>query len=131
MRLIQDAALQNSTPLPAAGATAQSATIDIGNPKGGEYEGFEVQVQVPVTPSLADAHTLTATLQDSADNITFASIPELAAFVITGGGGIGGPAFIDRWRLPSSARRYLQVQYAVQAGGGNNTAIQAVFSLTT
>lgn len=128
-RYIQDAALTIVTALPAAAANNNSATLDLGSTRAADYEGFEIEVDLPATPSLADAHTVTLQLQHSSDNITFANIPELEPLVATGAGGVGSAAVKQRVRLPSQTKRYIQLNQAVASGGGNNTAISSTMYL--
>lgn len=118
------------TALPAAGANNNSAAIDLRQETAETIgESFEVQVIVPALPALVEDKTVTVTLQDSADNEAFAPIPELATLVITGGAGGGAPETIRTVRLPSSARRYLRINQAVLAAGGNNTAVSSTLQL--
>jgi hypothetical protein len=111
--------------LPAQNTNVSSTAIDFGTPPA--PEAMELRVSVPATPSLANGQTITVTFQDSADNATFAAIPELAALVITGTGG-GGPATSRDVNLPASARRYVRVNIAASATAGDSTAISAVLA---
>lgn len=112
--------------LPAQNTNVNSASIDLGTPPAPEE--MELRVSVPATPSLANGQTITVTLQDSADNVTFANIAELSSLVITGGGGGGGPAAQRDVNLPASARRYVRVNIAASATAGDNTAVSAVLA---
>lgn len=128
-RNIQDAALRATTALPAAGANNNSASIDLEQPTADTInEGFSVQVKVPDLPALVDTKKVTITFQDSADNETFAAIPEFATFVVTAGAG-GGAAASRTVRLPSTARRYIRINQAVEAAGGTNTAASTTLQL--
>jgi hypothetical protein len=130
-RITKDAALLVTTALPAAGATANGSSIDLGSDEPGPIvDDFDVLVEVPATPSLADTKNITITLQDSADDSTFAAIGALKAQVIgPAAGGAGGSALEFRCKLPATVRRYVRASYAVDASGGDNTAISGTLSL--
>jgi hypothetical protein len=130
-RTIHDGLLKATTALPAAAAQANSASIDLEQVAISPVnEAFAVKVSVPALPSLANSTTATFKLQDSADDSSFDDIPELAALVMTGGGGVGAPAAERSYRLPDTARRYLRLNQAVAADGGNNTAVSSTLQLT-
>jgi hypothetical protein len=126
IRTIQDARLIQTIACPAANANLNSATLDLGT--GPHVADIEIQISIPATPSLVDAHAITMTLMHSADDITYVAIPELAPLVVTGAGGVGAAALTDSYRLPSSTQRYVQLNIAVANGGGNNTAISVTLS---
>ncbi len=116
-----------SVNLPAAGASASTAGINIGT--GPHIERNEVRVEVEALPSLADTKKATTTLEDSADGVTFAAIPQLAPIVQTGAGGAGAAAVLSECRLPSSFRGYLRATTAVEAAGGSNIAKKATVTV--
>lgn len=123
-RAIQDALLTTVHVLPAAGANVNGGSIDLGQTTANPInEKIEVELSVPATPSLVDAKTIIYSFQDSADNVTFVAIPELATLTSTGAGGVGAAAVLRNVKLPSSTRRYINVNAAVLAAGGDNTAI--------
>lgn len=129
-RFTKDAALVILTALAAAGATANSAAINLGAVEPGQLVNeFDVLIEVPATPSLVDAKTVIFTLQDSADGTTFAAIPELATLTILGAGGVGAAAAERRVKLPTSVRQYLRLSQVTLAAGGDNTAISSTLSL--
>lgn len=112
MHLLKDANLIKTVALPAAGASAQTDAIDL--MQGPDQEPrFEVEVSLPALPSLADTKSATVTLQDSADNVTFAAIAALAALVVTGAGGAGAAAASRKVRLPTNTRQYVRANVAV------------------
>lgn len=127
----RDAALTTTKACPAAGANHNTATLDLKSTTAGAFaDSVEVEIVIPALPSLADDKTLTVKLQDSADNTTFADIPELASLVVTGvATGKGGAAATRVVRLPSSAKRYLQANLAVASNGGDNTDKSVTVSL--
>jgi hypothetical protein len=118
-RILQDIELIKTKALPAAGASASTDSIEIGSTC---LENVQVKVSVVALPSLADAKKNTVTIEDSADNITFAAVPELATLVQTGAGGVGAAAASMTVYLPPSARKYVRATDSVDALGGDNTA---------
>lgn len=130
VRNIQDAALQAVIALPAAGATAVTAGIDLGQTLGGELEGLDVVVEIPATPALVDAKVITVTLKDSANGTDFTAIPNLAVPTITGiATGAGGSAMEFRVRLPQATRRYIRAEAAIPGDGGSNIAKSMTLSV--
>ena len=128
MRSLKDALLTRTLALPAAGASASTAPIDLTSASQTESP-FEVEVQVEALPNLAAGKSVTVTLEDSANGSAFAAIAELAPLEITGGVGGGAAAASLRVRLPSAARRHLRATADVEANGGNNTAASLSLAL--
>jgi hypothetical protein len=123
-RNIQDASLTSVKALPAAGASASQTGIDLGQITADCInEHVDVLLTTPAVPALVDAKTIIYTFEDSADNATFAAIPELATVTSLGAGGAGAAAVSRRVKLPPSTRRYLRVSATVLAAGGDNTAV--------
>ena len=130
-RNIQDALIKVTTALPAQNTNNNTASIDLGQTTAGSVnERIDLLLTVPATPALANGQTQTFQFQDSADNVTFAAIPQLASAVITGAGGVGGPALSWRLKLPGSARRYIRANQAASATAADNTAISSILQLT-
>jgi hypothetical protein len=116
--------------LPAAAATNYSDSIDLGSTTPGPLvDQLDLLLNLPATPSLVDAKTVTLAFQDSADNSSFAAIPELATVVATGAGGVGAAAIERRVKLPPSVRRYVRISQAVLTAGGDNTAISTTLAV--
>jgi hypothetical protein len=128
MRSLKDALLTRTLALPAAGASASTAPIDLTSASQTESP-FEVEVQVEALPNLAAGKSVTVTLEDSANGSAFAAIAELAPLEITGGVGGGAAAASLRVRLPAAARRHLRATADVEANGGNNTAASLSLAL--
>ena len=128
--LIRDNNLKVTKALPAAGATNYSASIDLraGTP-GVTQDDAQLEVAIPALPSLADAKTATVTVQDSADDSTFADVPALAPVVLTGVSTSGAAAVTRLFPLPKDLRRFVRVKQVVQSAGGDNTAKSSVTSL--
>jgi hypothetical protein len=127
-RNIGDAALEALKALPAAGAANYTDGIDLGQTLGGTIEGVEVVVQMEATDTLVDTKAVTFTLKDSADNITFAAIPGLAALTVTGTSGNVSAAYELRLRLPTATKRYIRLDASVPADAG--TVTDANYQLT-
>lgn len=129
-RLVQDALLTQTKALPAAAGTVNGTAIDTHATDPGAIGGHSnFQLSVPATPSLANSATLTFTVQDSADNSSFAAVSGLATLVMTGAGGVGSAAASQTWRLPPNLRRYVRVSVVESAAGGDNSAVSMTYKL--
>ena len=130
-RYTKDACLIRQFTLPAAGApSVYSDALDLGQSEIGPLvREFDVEIAVDAAPTLADGHNVTCTLQDSDDGVNFAPVPYIQPFVVPGAGGVGAAASKVQFGLATSIRRYLRLAAAVDAGGGDNTAVNATLSL--
>jgi hypothetical protein len=128
-RTLRDANLSVSKALPAAAASNLSASIDTANVNPGRVPNYEILIELPATPSLVDAKTITLKLQDSADDSSYADVADVPAQVLTGAGGVGAAALAYQFKAPIGLRRYLKLSQAVLTAGGDNTAISGVLSL--
>jgi hypothetical protein len=129
---MKDALLTNSKALPAAAANNAHTALDMGAVSSGSGRRVSGQIDlvltVPATPSLVDDKTITCTVQDSADNSSFANLPMVG--VVTGvATSQGGPATTFTWRLPPTCRRYVTVDRAVLTAGGSNIAVSTTIAL--
>ena len=131
MRKIQDALLNKTWALPAQNASTQSGSYDLGSAGDAVIEVIEVEVSVPATPSLADAQTIILSVEDSADNSTFAANEEAGQKTITGAGGSGGPATTAKFKLPSGIRRYFRIDATSSATSGDNSGVSATVKVLT
>ena len=122
LRNLRDASLVVTKACPAANANHNSGTIDLGVSPGAVTQFVELEIAIPALPSLAADKTLTVKVQDSADDSTYADVAELASFVVTGVSTSGSAAATRTLRMPSTIKRYVQVNLAVAASGGDNTA---------
>lgn len=126
---ITDLAALVTKALPAANATANSASIDLwagqGSQSGGVI-GVEnrrlLKVKLDATPNLADTKTVTIVIKDSADNSSFTAIDTVAVPVITASGGAGGAALERDIFLPPHTRRYVRAEATIPTSGGDSTA---------
>ena len=105
LRNMRDASLTAIIALPAAGAAANSPIIDLGTNSAGRAEDVEIVVELPATPALVDAKTITLTVQESDDGVTFAAQPDFPVQVATGGGGAGAAGLSHRTNLPLGLKR--------------------------
>jgi hypothetical protein len=128
----RDARLTITRALPAQNTNVNSTAIDLGSVVNGAVGNFcEFVIDLPATPSLANGQTMTITIQDSADNSSFAAVAGLSTLVVTGAGGVGAAAASRRVRLPSTLRRYVGINIAASATTGDNTAVSATFRIET
>jgi len=126
-RNIQDAALQLTKALPAAGASNQSDALDLGAVGGIKPECVEVEIQVPaIAAHVTTSSDITLKLQDSADNSSFADVDAIHQTVIPGVAVTGSVAKNARFRLPSQTRRYVRFNQACGATD-NNTGSSIVY----
>ncbi|MEN3369950.1 MAG: hypothetical protein V7609_2093 [Verrucomicrobiota bacterium] len=124
-RSLQDANLKVTRTLPAAGAANTSAALDLDIVGAGRVPGVELVIDLPATPSLVDAKTIILTVEDSADNSSFATVAAIPSITVTGAGGVGAAAVQTQLKLPIALRRYVRLAAATLAAGGDNTAITA------
>lgn len=119
---VADSTMTRTKAFPAAGASNQCDSVDLGADRVGAIGNrMAVHLEVPVLANLADTKTASFTLQDSADDTTFADLMTLDAATRTGAGGAGDEAFVFRLYLPPDTRRYIRFQATVEADGGDNT----------
>ena len=115
---------------PAANANHNSSTIDLEQVVATGLENVMLEISVPATTALVAAKNLTITVQDSADDSTYASVAGLATLVIAGIAVTNGSAATTRVvALPPSVRRYVQLNIAVDNGGGDITGTDVTASL--
>lgn len=127
-RNVRDNDFRQETTLPAAAANKNTGSLDLGQATMGSMEEIEFEIAVEALPALVDTKVVTIKVQDSADNVTFADTDPLIRTTLTGAGGAGAAAKTLRFRLPSTTRRYVSLNIAVETGGGDNTAKKVVLS---
>jgi len=88
---------------------ANSTGIDLEQVQGGLIEGILVELVSPTEAAATDAKIATFTLQDSADNVTFANIDPLQSTTVTAGTGTGLAAKTVEFRLAPVTRRYIRI----------------------
>lgn len=121
--MISDVNFRQTKALPAAGATANSSSLDLGAVIPGPIgDGLRMRISVPATPSLTEAKDITFAFQDSADDSSFADVETTGNMVVTGGAS-GGEAKQFDFFLPPNVRRYIRATASVESGGGSNIAV--------
>jgi hypothetical protein len=127
-KTLKDAALKVTDPYPAQNTTKNFTAIDLEQvlPDVGA-EHFEVLISTAAT-TCATGQTITFTIQDSADNSSFAAVAQCATLVLTGSSNATA-ATTRRWRLPSNVRRYVRMSVVTSATTGDITAVSPVFEL--
>ena len=115
--------LQKSIALPAAAATAVTASINFESTTlGPAADDIEATISIDATPSLVDDKTIILTVEDSADNSTFAAVAGIGTLTVTGASSAGAAAASQRFKFPPATRQYVRASAAVLTGGGSNIA---------
>lgn len=119
------------TALPAAAAATAPAGLDtqVAGVVGPVCDNTRFRITCPATPNLADTKNIVFKIQDSADNVTFADIPNVATHTVTGAGGVGAAGFDVLRHIPKTTRRYVRCIATVDSAGGTNTAVSYTFSV--
>ena len=122
----QDAELIESDALPAAATTAANGTsLDLQSTpaQDARLASVELEIGSPAlnTTQLPDTRTMTYKVQDSADDTTFNDVAD-TVLVVTGAGGVGAVAVTERFKLPSTIRRYIRVVATTGVSTGNCSA---------
>jgi hypothetical protein len=114
--------------LPAAAASATTDPIDVGT--GPHRANFEVHLELPATPSLANTKSITLTLEecDTIDG-SFTTVPTVGNMSVTGANSAGAAAKLFRFYLPPIHKRFIRGKAAVEASGGDNTAKKLTLAL--
>jgi len=128
-RQIRDLQLEVVTANPAQNNNKNSDSLDLVLAGNVSRESMEFVIEMDAVANLANSQTITATIQDSADDSSYTAVAELEPVVQTGGGGVGAAAKAARFALPSSIRRYVRVNIACSATAGDNTASNVTFYL--
>lgn len=117
-----------SRALPAQNTNANTSSIDLEDATP-ELVGeiAELHLELPATTT-ATGQTITLTIQDSADNSSFAAVTGLSTIVLTGVD--NATAALSRpVRLPRGTRQYVRINIAMSATTGDQTAISFTFKL--
>jgi hypothetical protein len=130
-----DANKQVTKAFPAAGANHNSPTIDLGHtPTGIPPVGSELIVSIPAMAAHSDgAKNYIIKLQDSADDSSYADVDPKISITVIGIVSTGTPAKEVRFPIPSTCRRYVQLNLAVDSAGptltGTSVTISAVANM--
>jgi hypothetical protein len=126
-KIFKDALLIQSKACPAAGATAQSGTIDLGANR--KPIGMELEVSIPAMAANTDpTKSLTVKIQESDDDSTYTDAA-MPAVVTAGVATRGSAAKVVYLPLPVDLKRYIQANLAVSASGPNLTANSVTVSV--
>ncbi len=120
-RNIEDENFYVEKAVAAAAATAYTDSLDLVGEKF-FAENIEFIVGHEALPDLVDDKTLTLSLEQSDDNVTFEAHADVAALVTTGVDTPGADAAHSRFRLPSGTKRYIRAKGVTLAAAGDNTA---------
>lgn len=127
-KTLKDLSLKVTSAYPAQNTTKNFDSIDLEQVLGGVLpEHIEVQISTAAT-TCATGQTITFTIQDSADNSTFAAVEQCATLVLTGSSNATA-ATTRQWRLPSDVKRYIRMSVVTSAATGDITAVSPVFEL--
>jgi sulfate adenylyltransferase subunit 1 (EFTu-like GTPase family) len=127
-RSIIDANYKITTSLPSSAGTVNSTSLDLGDAVSGipyattETVNFQIVAPALNATQLPNAATVTYTIQDSADNSSFAAISSLATLVQTGASSAGAAATTLTVKLPPNARRYFRVSAVTANSPGDCSA---------
>lgn len=127
---MKDANLIVTRTIAAAGASNASSGIDFGArvaPNGITPEHLQLQLVIPDVAALADAKTLTVTLEHSDDDSTY--VTTNMAVVLTGASSAGATGGTYTFRPLPAQKRYLRVSTAVASSGGTLTASTVTLSV--
>lgn len=130
---MKDAALEVSKYLPAAAASNNTDSIDLGR-AGGADRGerapiIVIEVNVPALPNHIDpTKTITLDLYSSADDAAFTEVAPLIQCKIAGVADGGAPAQTFSYPLPASVLQYIRWKQTVPAGAGDNTAGEITYT---
>jgi len=127
-RALKDAKTTVSKVFPAAGVADDTTTIDLQS-AGYKPETMALNIAWPALPALVDTKTIIFTVKDSADDSSYATINGGPTYTLTGAGGVGVAAGNINLRLPATTRRYIRVNRAVLAAGGDNTGVTNTVAL--
>lgn len=129
---IQDALLSESKALPAAGASNQTTGFNLGHTAPGTRpaDGTEILVSVPAIAAHTDTtKNVRLKLQDSADGSSWADVDPETEVVIAGVASTGSAAKDVRMALPSTIRKYVRFNQAVDSAAGTLTGSSITYTV--
>jgi hypothetical protein len=89
-----------------------------------------LRANIPATANATNsATTLLFTLQDSADNSSWAYTAPLVQLQVAGGSSITNTALSVKMPIPPDVRRYIRVQQISPTASGANTGVTNVYTL--
>ena len=117
--------------LPAgASATVYSASIDLGAVTLFAPGKVEFQLVTPTVNNtmLPDTRTLTYTIEDSADDSSFAAVLVLSEAGQLGADNVGAAGATVRFMVPSDVRQYIRLNITSGASVGNCSSVSATLT---
>ena len=125
---VRDGLLTVETALPTQGNTVNSASIDLGFSNPALVGSMcDVNMSAPDGATLATGQTLTFTIQDSADNSSFANLAGVSGYAVTGVSNLVPAGSNRSIRLPPYVRRYIRL--VCVAGASANTSASASYTM--
>jgi len=131
----EDAELNETDACPAAATTAVNGTsLDLGATpaQDARLASCELEIGSPAftTTMLPDTRSMTYKEQYSADDTT---VNDVAAdvLIVTGAAAAGAVAVKERFKLPSTIRRYIRIVATTGASTGNCAAVSFTTKLLT
>ena len=121
---MKDASLKVTKALPNANAANQTGTIDLNvlAPNSNQWRHGYVLITVPALADHTDTtKTNTFTLQDSADDSSYADTAPAILARVAGVASTGSPVKTFKVPLPPDVRRYLQFTQSIPTGGGTGS----------
>ena len=134
-RLLRDTKLTVTKALPAAGASNNTGTIDLGV---GPWHPEEVLIEISIPACSGQTDTtkaVTITAQHSSDDSSYANLDDGTGanndVVLTtpGVASTGAAARVATVKLPPGTKRYIQFTQAVTSGGATLTAISVTYTV--
>lgn len=128
LRRVGDGNLTVSTALTAsASQTKYGSSIDLGSASPEALQAIAIlRLDVPSISALTGAHTIAFSVQDSADNSSFADVASIATVTATG----SSPAVIAQdWSFPDNIRRYVRLKQVSSASAEDCSAQSATLSV--
>lgn len=135
-RLLEDAQLSVSTPLPASAATVTTPGLDLAQTTNGDFTAdadFLATVPAVTTGMLGDAATLKWSIVTGATvdaNGVIQSVTVLYPDIMTqtGAGGAGAAANSKRIGLPSDVQRYVGLR-GIKSASGDASSVSATLKM--
>ena len=114
-----DGMLSESAALPNGAGDTTTSAMDV-NPSGTTLDAdFRLTAEALTNGELADGETVTYSVESDTDSAFSSPTTEIETLVTqTGAGGSGDDAIDKRFRLPSTAGRYVRVK-ATKTGAGD------------
>lgn len=130
VRALGDANLTVTKALPSAAGTLYSSSIDLSSTSPERVGDFaKLKLDVPTLASvLTGSHTITYTVQDSADNSSFADVSTkiLGPYIYTGS---DNAAVATSWPIPDTVRRYVRLKIVAGASAEDCSGVTATFQV--